>query len=190
MARVTSTTSKSINLPQLASELGGAAIGGPDMATCLSNASKEVWADDITQTALNNAITAHTADITFGIVLNPFVVTLNGGQPIVWTNMPLALTGASGTQTKIPMHTSRFARLTADVLVQGSTNAVLIGQVSLDGSAWVSGPQVSISSTGLKVSTLTVIPAQYQTDVFFRIAGQGGNGTADPSFGLVTIQFA
>jgi hypothetical protein len=141
------------------------------------------------RSAIQTAVNAYVYDPVYGRTLNPFVVTLNGGVPIVWTNMPTALTGATGTQTKIPMHTSGLARLTADVLVAGSTNAVLIAQVSLDGSAWTSGPQVSISTTGLKVSTLTVIPTQFQTDCFFRIAGSGGNATADPSFGLVTVQF-
>jgi hypothetical protein len=121
--------------------------------------------------------------------LNPYVVTINGGQPITWTNMPSALTGAQGTQTKVPLYTAYVARLTADVLVAGSTNAVLIAQVSLNGSSWTSGPQVSISTTGLKVSGLVVIPAQFQTDCFFRIAGQGGDGVADPQFGLTTVQF-
>jgi hypothetical protein len=139
--------------------------------------------------AIQAVLNSYSYDITYGKVLNPFVVTINGGLPINWTNMPTALTAAQGTQTKIPMHTAIFARLTADVLIQGSTNAVLIGQVSLDESSWTSGPQVSISSTGLKVSSLTVIPTQFQTDCFFRIAGSGGNGVADPQFGLVTVQF-
>ena len=66
MARVQSTTSKSINLPQLASELGGAGVSGPDIATCLSNASKTIWADNITQAALDNGIAAHAANPDFG----------------------------------------------------------------------------------------------------------------------------
>jgi hypothetical protein len=144
------------------------------------------------QSAIQTVITNHVADPLFGVsaaTLDIFVVTINGAVPIVWTNMPLALTGTTGTRTKIPLAGVRFTRLTADVLVAGSTNAVLIAQVSLDGSAWTSGPQVSISSTGLKVSSLVVVPPQFQVDCFFRIAGSGGDGAADPQFGLVTVQF-
>lgn len=140
--------------------------------------------------AIQTALNAYVYDPTFGRKLLPFVVTMNGGLPITWTNMPAAVTGAQGTQTKIPMYNVAFARLTAHVITQGAASAVLIAQVSLDASAWSSGPQVPINTTGLQVSSLTVVPAQFQTDCFVRIAGSGGDGAIDPQFGLVTVQFA
>lgn len=128
-------------------------------------------------------------DPTYGRTLEPYVVTINGGAPLTWTNMPAALTGLPQTETKLPLHVASVARLAARVQVAGFAGAVLIAQFSLDGSNYVSGPQVPINTAGLKVSALAVVPDAYKTDVFFRIAGSGGNATADPQFGLVTIQF-
>jgi hypothetical protein len=139
--------------------------------------------------AIQTFLNGYVFDPLFGAQLKPYVVTLNAGSPLTWTNMPSALTGAAGVRTKVPLDGVRFGRLTADVLVAGTAGAVLIGQLSLDGSAWTSGPQISLGSIGTKVSSFVAIGAQFQTDTFFRIAGQGGDGAADPQFGLVTVQF-
>lgn len=122
--------------------------------------------------------------------LQPYVFAINGAAPLTWTNMPAAMTEAPGSRTRLPLHSASYARLTCDVRTAGFAGAVLIAQVSLDGSSWVNGPQVPIGSTGLKVSGLVVLPPQYQADVHFRMVGQGGDGVVDPVFGLVTLQVA
>jgi hypothetical protein len=138
--------------------------------------------------AIQTFLNTYTYDATFGKTVAT-VVTINGGQPLTWTNMPLALTGLTQTECKLPMQDVNHARLTARVVVAGTAAAVLIAQFSLNGSSYTNGPQVAINTTGLKVSNLGIIPAQFKTDCFFRLAGSGGDGVADPQFGLVTIQF-
>lgn len=139
--------------------------------------------------AIQSAINAYVLDTSYGLTLAD-TFTINGAQPLVWTNMPLALTAAAGTLAKLPLYNARFARLTVNVTVTGSTNAVLIAQVSTDGVSYTSGPQVSVFGTGLKVSSLVAISPQFQTDCFFRMAGSGGDGVADPAFGMITVQIA
>lgn len=89
MARATITTTKSIMLPQLASELGGVPVGGPDTTVCLSTASKTIWADSVTQTTLNNAVSAHTADSTWGAPTATAITSqLFGSNTIPVTALP------------------------------------------------------------------------------------------------------
>jgi hypothetical protein len=123
-----------------------------------------------------------------GAVVSMF--TLNGTQPVTWTNQPAAKTPVAGSLTRLPLHDAQYARLTTDVGAVGAPGAVLIAQVSLDGTTFVDGPSVAIDALGLQVSSLVAVPAQYRTDVFFRLAGQGGNATADPQLRLTTLQVA
>lgn len=118
------------------------------------------------------------------------IFTLNGVQPVTWTNMPAAKTPVPGSLTRLPLFDAQYARLTCDVGVVGAAGAVLIAQVSLDGSTFVDGPQVTIDTLGLRVSPLVSVPEQYRDDVFFRLAGSGGNATADPQLRLTTLQVA
>jgi hypothetical protein len=123
--------------------------------------------------------------------IQPYVFTINGAAPIAWPNQPAALTEApGGTRTRLPLHSATYARLTVHVTAAGFAGAELIAQISLDGVSWTSGPRVPIDSVGLKVSSLVAIPEQFRKDVLFRVAGQGGNGVADPQFGLITVQVA
>lgn len=190
MSRVQNTTTKQINLPQLASEMGTTSIGGPDPSQWFTNNSKTIWADDVSQATLDNAIAAHNADPTFGVAPAD-TFTFNGVALLTWTNMPAALTEVPGSRSKIYLGGRSFARMTCHQTVVGASGAILKVQVSTDQLNWVDGPSVAINgTTGLKVSSLVAIPPQYQTDVFVRLAGIGGNGTADPQFGLVTLQVA
>ena len=118
------------------------------------------------------------------------IFTINGASALTWTNQPSALTQAPGTLTRLPLMNVEQVRMTCHVLTAGAASAVLIAQVSLDGSTWTNGPQVSLAATGLQVSALMPVPAGFQKDVFFRIVGQGGDGAADPVVGLTTIQIA
>lgn len=195
MTTLTFTERPGVNAPQLVSEIATALslTTPPTFAQVDKNflvSHPNISAGD--QSAIQTVITNHTANPLFGISetdLKPFVVTLNGAQPVTWTNMPAALTGLPQSSLKVPLHVASVARFTAWVQVAGFTTAVLIAQFSLDGTNFVNGPQVPINTTGLKVSSLAVVPEAYRTDVFMRLAGQGGNATADPQFGVVTVQF-
>lgn len=196
MATLTFSERAAVNGPQLMSEI----------QTALSLSSLPLFAQvaknftvshpDIAagnQSAIQTVITNHVADPLFGVTvadLKPWIITMNGGAAITWTNMPLALTEAAGTRTKLQLQTASFGRLTCDVRAVGTAGALLIAQLSLDGTAWTSGPQVSLATTGLKVSTMVAIGNQFKTDCFFRLAGSGGDGVADPQLGLTTVQFA
>jgi hypothetical protein len=194
MATLTFTERAGVKAPQLVSEIRTALslTSLPSFAQVDKNF--QVSHPDISaanQSAIQTIITNHVADPLFGVVASELdlnTITLNGGSPIVWTNMPAALTEATGTRTRLPLLTAQFGRLTCHVLVAGAASAILIAQLSLDGTSWTSGPQVSLASVGLQVSPLVPIGPQFKTDCFFRIAGSGGNATADPSFGLVTLQ--
>ena len=75
----------------------------------------------------------------------------------------------------------------------GAGSAALRVQYSSDQSAWNyldggTGPSVTISTTGLKVSTWVALVAGAKADVFLRVVGINGDGSADPSFGNVILQ--
>lgn len=181
------------NGPQLAGEIRVAlGFAGSPVVRYIDN-QMAVEHPDISEsnrTTIQSAITAHVPNLLFGVVLRPYIFTINGAGLLTWTNMPLALTAATGTQTKLPLFEASFARLTVHVTTAGTAAAVLIAQVSTDGVTYTNGPQVAVNTTGLKVSTLVSIPSQFQTDCFFRMAGSGGDGVADPAFGMITVQIA
>ena len=67
----------------------------------------------------------------------------------------------------------------------GTATSTLRVQYSTDQTTWTDlpGTSVSTASIGLKVSTFTAIPAGAKQDVFLRVVGEGGNATANPSYG-------
>ncbi len=130
---------------------------------------------------------------------NPFVVTiLAQGAAYTWANQPFAVTefsGATRHRVRVDLTNASQARLTvvraggtatanATIAVQYSTNQV--NWFYLDG---ISGPSVNISATGLRVSPWVNLASGAKGDVYLRIIGSGGNSFADPSFGLITVQF-
>ncbi|MDQ5822414.1 MAG: hypothetical protein M3540_13335, partial [Actinomycetota bacterium] len=84
-------------------------------------------------------------------------------------------------------------RLLSNVGQAGTATAALRVQYSLDQAAWNyldggTGPSVGINTTGLKVSAWLNLPAGAKADVFLRVVGINGDGTADPSFGNIILQ--
>jgi hypothetical protein len=113
-----------------------------------------------------------------------------------WTNQPAALTELFGTtigRLKANLTASAQVRLLANVAQAGAATAALRVQYSTDQASWNSldgstGPAVNINTTGLKVSSWVDLVAGANADVFLRVVGINGDGTADPDFGNMVLQ--
>lgn len=124
----------------------------------------------------------------------PCICTLNSGN-VTWTNMPAALTELFGNvhrRSLVDLTHAAQARLVVRVSTVGSANAVLAAQYSLDESSWsvLSGVlAIGGGSAGVRATAWDTIPAPALTDVFVRIAGQSGDGAADPILGTIQLQY-
>lgn len=109
-----------------------------------------------------------------------------------WTNMPAALTefrSILNTRTKLDLTSSTQSRVIARVGVAPVANAKIKVQYSTDESNWVDLCSVTMPATANKtnVGDWTDVPGGAKADVFLRLVGIGGNSTADPTFGLITL---
>jgi regulation of enolase protein 1 (concanavalin A-like superfamily) len=107
--------------------------------------------------------------------------------------MPAAVTeflGLAIQRTKADLSVATQSRVTVRVGVVPYANAKIKVQYSTDESAWVDLCSVTMPATANKtnIGTWTDIPSGAKADVFLRLVGIDGNGVADPSFGLITIQ--
>jgi hypothetical protein len=123
----------------------------------------------------------------------PDTIPLNGAGIVTWPNMPAAGTELPGARTRLDLSLATSARLVVNVIAPGSTNAVLAVQYSTDQTTWRyldggTGPQVPVNAAGVQISPWVDLEPAARGDVFIRIGGGGGNNTADPSFGIVTLQ--
>lgn len=107
------------------------------------------------------------------------------------SEQPLAnsLRSAVAVQT----HGYTEARLTAIVMaLSASVNSPRIYlQYSTDGVNWTgdgTGGNISLSSTGAKETAWIALPAGAIGNIYVRVAQNGGNGSANPALGNVTIQ--
>ena len=123
-------------------------------------------------------------------------VTLNGVQPAVWTNQPLALTELAGSRIAFDLSGGLQVRISTNVIVVGAAAARVGAQCSNDGgSTWHffddgTQPNVQINTTGPKQSAWIDIIAACRADgTLIRVGGQGGDGALDPSFGLTLLEF-
>jgi hypothetical protein len=118
---------------------------------------------------------------------------------LTWTNQPAALTELNGTtarRTQFDLSNVSQVRLTENVLTAGAAGppaAKLRAQYSTDQSSWsyldgASGPSLNIDSVGLQVSPWVTVTAGAKADVYLRIVGLDGNGTADPVLGRLDLQ--
>lgn len=125
------------------------------------------------------------------ITRTPIKLTINTGN-ITWTNMPLAATELFGNvhrRTKVDLTDVDKCRLLVRVSTQGSTNAILTCQYSLDETNWSTlCPTVAINTTGTKAGNWDLIPVEAKADVFIRIIGSGGDGAADPILGNIGLE--
>ena len=109
-----------------------------------------------------------------------------------WTNQPAGLTeflGLTHHRLKAELTDCDRCRLVARVSTAGAAGATLKAQYSTDESAWsdLTGA-VAIDSTGTKATAWADVPAGARGDVFVRLVGSGGNGTADPVIGSVMLE--
>ncbi len=107
--------------------------------------------------------------------------------------MPLAVTeflGLAIQRTKADLSVASQARVTVRVGVAPVANAKIKIQYSTNESAWSDLCSVTMPATAntTNVGAWAAVPTQAKADVFLRLVGIDGNGTADPSFGLITLQ--
>jgi Collagen triple helix repeat (20 copies) len=114
-----------------------------------------------------------------------------------WSNQPAAVTellGSTRFRLRYDLSNATAARLVVNVVGAGApTPAKLRLQYSTDLITWkymddVSDPSVNIDTTGLKVSGWTNLAPEARADVYLRVVGLDGNGSADPSLGLLQAQ--
>lgn len=118
---------------------------------------------------------------------------LSDAAALAWTNMPAAVMEIFGTtlrRGKLNLTGATQARVVANQTIAGAANAQLKLQYSTDQSAWTdAGPFVAVGAgTGLKVGAFANLAAGAKADVFVRIAGISGDGTADPAFGAIYVE--
>jgi hypothetical protein len=115
-----------------------------------------------------------------------------------WINHPTNLTEFASTnlyRVMCDLTNATQARLTVVVAIAGRPTARIAAQYSNQAAAaWryldnVSGPVVGISTADLRVSGWVVLEPAARADVLLRLVGTNGNGTVDPAFGLITVQF-
>jgi polyphosphate kinase 2 (PPK2 family) len=106
--------------------------------------------------------------------------------------MPAALTefrGVLNTRTRLDLTTATQSRVIARVGAAPAANAKIKIQYSTDDSTWYDLCSVTMPATAnlTNVGPWTNVPADAKADVFLRVVGIDGNGTADPTFGLITL---
>jgi hypothetical protein len=117
-----------------------------------------------------------------------------------WSNMPLAQTelfgNVWGRRTADLTDFTQF-RVSISQSTLGAAGAFLRAQYSTDGGTmWMdletggTGADLDIDvGTGLKIGSWGMIDAGAMGDVQLRIVGQNGNGTTDPNFRYIGIEF-
>lgn len=128
----------------------------------------------------------------------PLPVVMLASANYQWANMPAALTefgGANfGCRTLADLTLYTEFRLLAPVATVGSANAQIRAQYSTDGASWsyldgTTNPVVAINTTGFKITAWQSLTDTARAEVYLRLVGISGNGTADPRFGIITLQF-
>jgi hypothetical protein len=117
-----------------------------------------------------------------------------------WTNQPAAeqeFQNVNFYRHKADLSQFDSVRVQAGIAVAGAAagTAVFI-EYSLDGTNFfdlgtsANSPIVTIANTtGSKIGAWTPIIAQAKTEVWLRVVGVTGNGTADPQFRFINAQF-
>lgn len=110
-----------------------------------------------------------------------------------WTNMPAVLTefrAILNTRTKLDLTNATYSRITVRVGVAPAANAKIKVQYSADETTWYDFCSVTMPATAnlTNVGAWTAVNAGAKADVFIRLVGIDGNGAADPTFGLITLQ--
>lgn len=131
-----------------------------------------------------------------GVKVMNIPINADAGTNLVLTDQPnseqpLANSQRSGVRVYSYGYTE--ARLTAIVMVNSASgnSPRLYFQYSTDGVSWTgdgTAGNISLSTTGAKETAWLSLPAEAIGNVYVRVAQNGGNGTADPALGNITIQ--
>lgn len=128
----------------------------------------------------------------------PFTL-LGDGSPQTWTNMPSAednFRGFTHNKTPIDFTTINQVQLTCFMdVTAGVANSIIsieyttdltgaTGWAELANSGLVSCP---CDAVGANNGSVTAIHASAKGSVLIRIRGSGGNGTVDPTFGMIVL---
>lgn len=112
-----------------------------------------------------------------------------------WTNMPAATAEWNALFRRyFDLTNAAQFRLHANVGQAGAAGAVLRVEYSTNESTWlplgaVAGSgEVPISTAGYMIGAFADIVAGAKAGVFLRLMGNGGNGTADPRFGSISVE--
>jgi hypothetical protein len=110
-------------------------------------------------------------------------------------NAEQGLGNSNRNETKFDGTNFTQVRVAARIVTVGAAAARLYPQFSTDGAAFTTigsgtgGDSASLAALGAVASGWITLPAGAKADVIFRIAQNGGNGTADPALGSVALQF-
>ncbi len=117
-----------------------------------------------------------------------------------WSAMPNATTefrGVTHNRIRADISGADEMRLGVRVLVAGAPGSTLRPQYSLDGGATFTNLSTSTIKPGMapidtaggdvQLSSWQYMPTSARADVLLRLVGQGGNGTASPEFGNITL---
>lgn len=123
-------------------------------------------------------------------------INASAGANLVLTDHPNSeqpLANSQRSAVAIQTHGYTEARLTAIVMaLSASANSPRIYlQYSTDGVNWSgdgSGGNISLTSTGAKETAWIALPEGAFGNIYVRVAQNGGNASADPAVGTVTIQ--
>jgi hypothetical protein len=157
---------------------------------------------DLPQTEFDSLIQSLIVDYPEAMVDDvkqeiPFHITDSAAQ--TWTNMPAAITEFRGL-TLFRCYTNLGVRtegqLQVNVIVPGAIGAELRMQCSIDnGSTWrtlgaigTPGPSAAIDTVGTIKGPWANIGPAVRKEVLLRLIGIGGNGTADPQFGEISLR--
>lgn len=116
---------------------------------------------------------------------------------VTWSSQPAAVTelfGAPRSRLRLDLTGRRQARLTVRTVGAGAAAAQLRAQYSTDESVWAyldgsAGPSAPLGAANTTAAGAWVdLAAAAKADVVLRVVGIDGDGAANPSFGLVTLQ--
>jgi hypothetical protein len=127
----------------------------------------------------------------------PMMIT---GTTATWTDMPAELTEFNASpRYRTVYDLSKFfqARLMCYIPsgAAGAPDAKLRAQYSPDGgTTWyylddATGPEIAIGTSGRKQSPWVFLASEAQAEVLLRIVGLDGDGTTDPQFQQLVLQF-
>ncbi len=137
-----------------------------------------------------------SADVKAAIIAVDIVAT--PASESVWRNMPAALTelfGDLGSRVKMDLTYATHYRLVVNQSVAGYSTADLNLQYSTDNvsfsaaDAAAAGELAVGTGTGVKVGEWAALDDTAKDDVWLRLVGKEGNGSADPAWTQIKIQF-